>query len=209
MFQHREDVAQRLGRVPCVAQPVPDRNTRRVSQLFDVLLGEPAILDAVEHAAQDSAGVLDRLLVPELRAVGVQVRDMCALIMGCHLEGASRARRALGEHQCEVESAQSLDLVVCLLLGLHVLGESKQTEPLVDCEVELLGDAPSAQAETRVERRGGQRRVQIGHDDTSSRTIGQVMQRGPPRPRPSSDPTTGITSMPFSARKLLVVVLRS
>src|ERR1700730_6151739 len=33
-----------------------------------------------------------------------------------------------------------------------------------------------------------------------SRSSGQLMQRGPPRPRPSSLPRTGITSMPFSRR---------
>ena len=36
--------------------------------------------------------------------------------------------------------------------------------------------------------------------DQASRSIGQVMQRGPPRPRPSSLPRTVITSMPFSRR---------
>src|SRR6266702_1211606 len=34
----------------------------------------------------------------------------------------------------------------------------------------------------------------------ASRSIGQLMQRGPPRPRPSSPPGTVMTSMPFSAR---------
>ena len=34
----------------------------------------------------------------------------------------------------------------------------------------------------------------------ASRSMGQVMQRGPPRPRPSSPPGTVITSMPLSRR---------
>ena len=38
---------------------------------------------------------------------------------------------------------------------------------------------------------------------------GQVMQRGPPRPRPSSLPRMVTTSMPFLRRKVLVVTLRS
>ena len=42
-----------------------------------------------------------------------------------------------------------------------------------------------------------------------SRSSGQLMQRGPPRPRPSSLPGMVMTSMPLSRRKLLVVVLRS
>ena len=35
---------------------------------------------------------------------------------------------------------------------------------------------------------------------TASRSIGQVMQRGPPRPRPSSLPATATMSMPFLRR---------
>jgi hypothetical protein len=34
----------------------------------------------------------------------------------------------------------------------------------------------------------------------ASRSRGQLMQRGPPRPRPSSPPGTGITSMSLSCR---------
>jgi hypothetical protein len=34
----------------------------------------------------------------------------------------------------------------------------------------------------------------------ASRSIGQLMHRGPPRPRPSSLPGTVITSMPWSRR---------
>jgi hypothetical protein len=34
----------------------------------------------------------------------------------------------------------------------------------------------------------------------ASRSMGQVMQRGPPLPRPSSPPGTVITSMPLSWR---------
>ncbi len=43
----------------------------------------------------------------------------------------------------------------------------------------------------------------------ASRSIGQLMQRGPPRPRPSSPPGTSSTSMPWRRRKVLVVTLRS
>jgi len=36
--------------------------------------------------------------------------------------------------------------------------------------------------------------------DQASRSMGQLMQRGPPRPRPSSLPGTATTSTPFSRR---------
>ena len=45
--------------------------------------------------------------------------------------------------------------------------------------------------------------------DITSRAIGQDMQRGPPRPEPSSDPAIGITSIPASTRRRFVSTLRS
>src|SRR5699024_7873238 len=44
---------------------------------------------------------------------------------------------------------------------------------------------------------------------TGARDIGHVIQRGPPRPRPSSVPGTVITSIPFSRKCALIVTLRS
>ena len=46
--------------------------------------------------------------------------------------------------------------------------------------------------------RGGIALVAVGAQ--ASRSIGQLIQRGPPRPRPSSPPGTAITSMPLSCR---------
>ena len=42
-----------------------------------------------------------------------------------------------------------------------------------------------------------------------SRSIGQDMQRGPPRPRPSSEPAIVMTSMPSRRSRVLVSTLRS
>ena len=54
---------------------------------------------------------------------------------------------------------------------------------------------------------GGQR---PGADQaTGSRSVGQLIQRGPPRPRPSSAPGTSITSIPDSRRNALEVGVRS
>ncbi len=47
---------------------------------------------------------------------------------------------------------------------------------------------------------GGRPLGRHGARAQASRSIGQLMQRGPPRPRPSSPPGTGITSMPLSCR---------
>ena len=42
--------------------------------------------------------------------------------------------------------------------------------------------------------------VETFYGGQASRSIGQLMHRGPPRPRPSSLPGTVITSMPWSRR---------
>ena len=44
---------------------------------------------------------------------------------------------------------------------------------------------------------------------SGARLTGQLMQRGPPRPEPSSEPAIRTTSMPASSRRLLVSSLRS
>ena len=48
-----------------------------------------------------------------------------------------------------------------------------------------------------------------GYPASGSRLIGQHMQRGPPRPEPSSEPAIRTTSMPASSRRELVSLLRS
>ena len=45
--------------------------------------------------------------------------------------------------------------------------------------------------------------------DAASRSMGQDMQRGPPRPRPSSPPAIVTISMPLRRRNVLVVAFRS
>src|SRR5690606_1174965 len=52
-------------------------------------------------------------------------------------------------------------------------------------------------------------RVLTGPGRQASRRSGQLRQRGPPRPRPSSLPRMVMTSIPFAARWLLLVALRS
>ena len=54
-------------------------------------------------------------------------------------------------------------------------------------------------AGVRVARASGHRRLRLAFG-SASRSIGQDMQRGPPRPRSSSDPAMVITSMPCVAQ---------
>ena len=71
----------------------------------------------------------------------------------------------------------------------------------------LLGRRRRPQAPRTAPAVAAARGVRPGRDGRSSvlsaqplRSMGQLMHRGPPRPRPSSPPATVITSMPFSSR---------
>ena len=51
--------------------------------------------------------------------------------------------------------------------------------------------------------------LRFSSPQAGSRSIGHVMQRGPPRPRPSSPPATVTTSMPCLRSIVFVATLRS
>src|SRR3546814_1307191 len=92
------------------------------------------------------------------------------------------------EDQRDRPTAEPWHLGAGVLGGLEVGREPEEVLPLLGGEVELLQEAAVAQVE---------------HDCSSqmpARSIGQVMQRGPPRPRPSSLPSTLITSTPCLRR---------
>jgi hypothetical protein len=120
VLAHREDVAQRLRRVPLVGQAVPDRDAAEQRQRLDQLLLGAAVLDAVVHPAQHARGVLHRLLVADLRAARVQVGDVGALVVGGHLERAAGAGRRLLEDEREVLARQVLLLAAALLRRLEL-----------------------------------------------------------------------------------------
>jgi hypothetical protein len=80
-------------------------------------------------------------------------------------------------------------------------GQIDQREELRLGQVDLFEQAPPVQS--------GQGRGVGDGGHAGSRSMGQVMQRGPPRPRPSSLPATVTTSIPCLASMVLVATLRS
>ena len=106
MVAHGEDVGEHLGRVPLVGEPVPDRDAGEVGEGLDGLLGESAVLDAVEHAAEHPRGVFDRLLVAELGVVRAEVGDVSALVVRGDLERRPGAGGGLLEDQGDVAPGQ-------------------------------------------------------------------------------------------------------
>ena len=103
MVAHGQDVGEHLGRVPAVGQPVPHRHPGVLAEGLDGLLGEPAELDAVEHAAEHPRGVLHRLLVPSWDSSGPEVGDVRALVVRGDLEGRTGPGRGLLEPDDKLE----------------------------------------------------------------------------------------------------------
>ena len=217
MLQHGQLVGQHLGGVPLVRQSIPHRDAGELSQSLDVLLLLAAELDAVIEAAQHPSGVRHGLLVAHLGTGGVEVGDLCALVVGGHLEGAAGARRGLLKNESDVLTGQPLHLAAGLLVRLELGGQLEQGAPLLSREVELFEETAVVQG--------------VGHEDSfvqcgdvlivllvcrpgptqasGSRRVGQLMQCGPPRPRPTSEPGMVRTSMPWEVRYSFVLTLRS
>ncbi len=144
---HGEHVGQDLRRVELVGQAVPHRHAGVLREGLDVLLGGAAVLDGVEGAAEDSRGVLHRLLVADLGAAGSEVGHVRALVLRGDLERGASPRRGLLEDQGDVLAGEARLLVAGVLRGLEVGGELEQEAQLVGGEVELLEEAPVAEVE--------------------------------------------------------------
>ena len=130
-----------------VGEAVPDRHAGVLRERLDERLVEAAVLDAVVEASQDPRRVLDRLLVPHLRRLRVEVGDVRALVVGGDLERAARARRGLLEDQADLLAPQALGLEAALLRGLEAGRQVEQVEDLLAAEVEELEEVAVAQGQ--------------------------------------------------------------
>ena len=138
MIAHGEDVGQHLGRVPFVGQAVPDGHPGVLAQGFDIGVRRAAVLDSVVHAPQNPRGVLDRLLVTDLRPAGAQIGHMRSLVVGADFEGAHGARRSLLEDEGHVQAGEALALATGSLVLPQAGREVDQVEELLFGEVCLL-----------------------------------------------------------------------
>lgn len=94
-----EHVGNHLGGMELGGQAVPDGHAGVLGEALDLLLLEATVLDAVVHAAQDTGGVLDGLLLAHLGGAGLEVGDAHAEVHATDLEGAAGARGGLLEEQ--------------------------------------------------------------------------------------------------------------
>ena len=146
VLQHGQGVAEHLGGVPLVGQPVPHRHAGELGQGPHLGLGVATVLDAVEHAPQDPSGVRHGLLVPHLGARRVEVGGAGALVRRADLEGAAGARGGLLEDEGDIPAGQALDLAAGLLGRLELGGQLDEGHPLLGGEVELAQEAAALEA---------------------------------------------------------------
>src|SRR5438876_10041918 len=93
VFAHGHDVRKHLGGVILVGEPVVHRHTGVGSELLNPTLRCPAVLDSIEHPAQHSGRVLERLLVADLRPGRTRVVTFCPLSLARDFK---RPRRGVG-----------------------------------------------------------------------------------------------------------------
>ena len=148
VLAHGDDVAQRLGRVPHVREPVVDRHAGIPRQRLDDLVARAAELDAVVEAAEDPRGVLGRLLVAELAAVRVEVGQLGAEVVGRDLEGTPGARGGLLEDEGDDPAEQGALLTALPAGRLEPSGQLHEGDPLRRGEVDLLDEVTSGQVHT-------------------------------------------------------------
>ena len=103
-----QEVGQDLRRVPLVGEAVVDGDACPLGELVGDALAEAAVLDRVIHAPEHSRGVLDGLLVTDVRAGRPEVGHVRALVVGGDLERAPGAGRVLLEDQRDLLAAQVL-----------------------------------------------------------------------------------------------------
>lgn len=147
LFGHREDVTEALGGVGGVGQPVEDRHTGVLGEFGDDGLSRAAVLDAVEHAAEDTGGVGEGLLDAEVGVPGAEVGGGGSLV-GCGgLEGAAGTCGGLLEDQGQVPAGQARPFGAQAPGLLEVGGEIQEMTDLRCGEVELAQVGAASQVD--------------------------------------------------------------
>ena len=144
LLLHGQQIRQHLGGVKLVGQAVPDRDAGILGQLVHQLLAEPAVLNAVEHPAQDPGGVSDALLFTHLGAAGVQVCHAHPQIVPCHLESAAGTGGGLFKQQDNVLVLQIAVGNAAAFEPLELLGQVQQVSDFSGGVIEKLQKASAS-----------------------------------------------------------------
>ncbi len=118
-----------------IGEAVPDRNARELRESLDRRVLEAAELDAVEHSAEDTGGVLDALLAAELDIVHTEVLRVSALILCADREGTAGPGGRLLEDQRNVLVGKAGAVDALLLLRLELRREVEEILDLLRGEI--------------------------------------------------------------------------
>ena len=132
---HGQQVGEDLCGVHLIGQAVPHRHLGVKRQLLNHALVKAAVLDAVVVAPQDAGGVLQRFLVAQLRAAGIQIGHVPALVVHRDLEGAAGARRRFLENQHDVFTRKARLFVAHGFRAFEFGGQVEQVAHLIGGEI--------------------------------------------------------------------------
>ena len=131
----RQQSGQALGGMPLVCQSVPHRHAAVLGQSLHKGLLKPAVLDTVEHAAQNPGCVLYALLLPQLELASRQVGGCGPLVLSSDGEGTPGPGGRLLEDQGNVLSLQAVAFNSLFPLLLQLLRQVHQIHDLLRCKV--------------------------------------------------------------------------
>src|SRR5690606_12950392 len=129
-----------------------------------------------------------------------QIGDFGALIKGRHLETYPRAGGVFLEDQADFLATQLWHFGTSIFGCFQVGCQFQQETDFARAEIPQREKVSAFQIEGH---------CMLLECQMASRMVGQLMQRPPPRPRPSSAPGTFRTSIPAASRAALVSSLRS
>ena len=131
-----------------IGQAIPHRNTGIAGKILNNGLLEAAVLNAVEHAAEDLRGVGEGLLFAHLGGGRIEESDAHAEIACADLEGAAGAGRGLFKEQDDLLAGKPLMLNAVVLHALELGSEVKEIVDFVRGEVQKSKEASAANVET-------------------------------------------------------------
>ncbi len=126
LFACGHDVGKHLRGMELVGQAVPHGNAGVTGEILNNGLLEAAVLDAVEHAAENLRGVSEGFLLAHLGGTGIEEGDAHAEVACADFECAAGTGGGLFEEQNDLFIGQPLVLDAVILHALELGSEVKE-----------------------------------------------------------------------------------
>ena len=119
-----------------ICQTVPDRHAGICCQILHDILAEPAVLDPVEHASENTRRILDAFLFSHLGAAWSQIHRMHAQIGSSHFKSAAGTCTVFLKEENYVFSLAVAMRCTCLFHGLQLDCKIDKPLDLFGCKIE-------------------------------------------------------------------------